>query len=138
MTLQEFIDKHCVELRSIRVNQNPNMVDQSWKADHYEVTLTFWNLTNSGPNRPASFTTYYSKGLGHKGKPPKSTEVLESLILDCDVVGQSFKDWADSLGYNHDSISDLKLYYNCTNVVTKLKNTLGREVFNKLMGVERE
>jgi hypothetical protein len=136
MTIKEFVDKNRIEMKVIKVNQNPNFDDQNWQADHYEVTLERWAA--SGANRvEASMTTYYSKGIGHKGKKPNVAEVLDCIMLDSDALDYAFEDWCFNLGHDSDSIKASKTYELCRKQAKDLMNFLGIKLFNELKECER-
>lgn len=137
MTVKEFADKNRIEIKSIKVERNPNMeANEKWQMDNYEVTLSRWSLT--GANRiEAKLTTYFSKGIGHKGKRPNVEEVLDCLISDSDALEYTFEDWCLNLGYEEDSIKALKTYEVCYAQAKALIIFLGKERFNELKNCER-
>jgi hypothetical protein len=83
---------------------NPNM-EPGWKAHHWRCTLS-----NTQTKRKMSFV--YSKGYGHKGKPPSTTEVLENLKLDAQGIQYSrgFEDWASEYGMDPGWARTKKIY----------------------------
>lgn len=128
MTIKEFIKNHDIKLQKvIKVSQNPNMVDKTWQANHYEVTLA--------TDKP--FICYYSKGLGLKGKPT-AEEVLNSLAFDImDISSTTFEDWCDAFGYDSDSIQALTIYNNCKAEYKGLVDWLGYSAIDELMDCEQ-
>lgn len=138
MTIKEFADKHKIEMKSIKIERNPNIVDdRKWKADHYEVTFSRW--APNGANRiEAKLTTYYSMGIGHKGKRPTLEEVLNCLVSDADAMEYAFEVWCDNLGYDTDSRKAFKTYEVCREQAQALISFLGgRTLFNELFECER-
>lgn len=59
--------------------------------------------------------------------PPKVADVLESLLLDSDVLDSPFEEWADELGYSSDSIKAKATYDICRDYGLKVKRLLGAE-----------
>lgn len=58
-------------------------------------------------------------------KPPTATDVLASLCLDGQAIGQSFEDWCDDCGYNTDSRKALDIYMLCQTNAERLCAVLG-------------
>lgn len=141
MEVSEFVDKHKIKVKSIKINRNPNMDDDNkWKADHYEVTLTIDRADPpyaNQPNRVAKLTTYFSKGTGHLEEPPTAAEVLDALIMDSDAAETNFEDWADSIGFDPDSRKAEKIYETCRKQAKELMNFLGMQAFLELKKCER-
>lgn len=81
MTIEEFIKKHNITIKSEQVGDNPNFSD--WKdATHWKVTL----------KRPGKrVTIFFSQGLGFKGLPPELPGVLECLACDLSCDTSSFE-----------------------------------------------
>lgn len=72
-----------------------------WKnADHWEVVL---HITGKGLYEP-ELITYYSMGIGHKGKKPTMQQVLDCVASDAAGYEDSgsFEEWAMNYGYNPD------------------------------------
>lgn len=69
---------------------------------------------------------------------PHPLDVLHSLLSDADAIDyRSFAEWADSLGYDADSIKAESTYRACLAIGLAMRNTLGetalaelREAFN--------
>ena len=74
-----------------------------WNANQYKVTIK---------NNNKRFTIDYYMGLAHK-EAPKLSDVLYSLIMDSDALNMDFNEWCDMLGYDVNSIKDLKTYKLC-------------------------
>jgi hypothetical protein len=75
-------------------------------------------------NGERMFAIPFYQGKAHT-EPPKREDVLHALLADkatVDYLGvtKDFEDWANGLGYNVDSISDLKLF----NLITEQTNKL--------------
>ncbi|HVT61903.1 MAG TPA: hypothetical protein VHD33_00235 [Legionellaceae bacterium] len=128
MTIQEFIAKHGIKMIAERTDSNPNMVDSTWRADHWKVRFSF------GKRR---MTTYFSMGYGHNGKAPEADDVLNCLISDCSVIDQTFEDWAGDFGYDTDSRKAEKTYKACIKTGNRLLKFLGFPLFDELNGCER-
>lgn len=64
---------------------------------------------------------YYTPGSFRE--PPTYDMVLESLLMDSEVLPMLFKDWCDELGYNQDSRSVLETYNECCDNARKLIKT---------------
>ena len=75
----------------------------NWNANQYKVTIK---------NNDKRFTIDYYMGLAHK-EAPKLSDVLYSLIMDSDALNMDFNEWCDMLGYDVNSIKDLKTYKLC-------------------------
>lgn len=53
-------------------------------------------------------------GMDYPLPKPKLKDILYSLTVDSDVFNyDDFEDWADSYGYNPDSIKDKEVYESC-------------------------
>jgi len=80
----------------------------------------------------SEFEQYKNKGLSDAGfrnwlehatpKPPELDEILSSLTSEADAINENFEDWAESLGYDSDSIKALKMWNECCNSYRKLKS----------------
>lgn len=101
---------------------------QGWnqKAHAFKVTLTY---------RRRTMTTPFYQGLAHV-HAPTAADVLECLLSDASVDGQSFEEWASDTGFDPDSRKAEKIYNACVSQTTKLKTLLGRD-FQTFMGAER-
>lgn len=100
-------------------------------ADHWKVTLR-----RETPQGLRTMVTYFSQGYGHNGKAPKLTAVLETLILDSNVLTmRDFADWCDEYGYNADSLKDRKTYDATRKLAERFRRWLG-PLFDELSGIE--
>jgi hypothetical protein len=125
MTLEEFVAENKITLTFTRVASNPHMPD--FAGRHYKVTLR---------HQGAQMTTYFSKGLGHKGAPPTTAEVLECLASDGAAIsnaGGNFEDWAADLGYDPDSRKAEKLFKTCEKQAGRLHSFLGDDLYDRLL-----
>ena len=100
-----------------------------WEHNRYTITLT-----NTADARRKPFVTEYRMGTGCKGGP-KLAEVLGCLQSDASGIhaGYTFEEWADSLGYNSDSIRDRDVYLACQETHSALKMLFGIEGFKAFM-----
>lgn len=142
MTIQEFIAKYRISMYVTKVNHNPNMhADVKWEANHFEVTFKRENdRYGANPNsrvKPLEFFTFYSMGLGNKGKP-EASGVLSCIISDADALENSFEEWAGNLGYDSDSRKALETYLVCQILGSELRSFLGISAYNELRECERE
>jgi hypothetical protein len=126
ISYEEFAERHGLTLAWSSTDSNPDMVDQTWKADHYIVTI-------SGAGLPTSL--YYSKGKGRHGEAPKIEEVLESLAMNARSVKNTsgFKEWATDLGLNSDSIREREGYEAGVRITNDLERTLGETAMELLL-----
>jgi hypothetical protein len=64
---------------------------------------------------------------------PEKTDVLYSLVSDCDVRNYpNFEEWASDLGYDVDSRSAEKIYDACMKTYLQLKSMIGEIGIDKL------
>lgn len=64
---------------------------------------------------------------------PNIADVLYCLVADADVLNYAnFADWAVSLGFNSDSISDREVYQACLDIALPLRAAIGDENLSKL------
>jgi hypothetical protein len=64
---------------------------------------------------------------------PDATDVLYSLVLDSEVIDcESFEDWADNFGYDHDSRSAEKIYRSCLETALKMRSLFGEDRLREL------
>lgn len=131
MTIQEFIDKYKLSIESTKVTHNPNMNDQTWEANHYQITI----FKNRFERNSKQFIMFYSMGLGIKGKPDL-TSVLECLQVDISSCNETFDDWCSNLGYDTDSRKALDTYLTCQNIESRLRLFLGGESLTELRNIE--
>ena len=128
MTIEEFIEMHAVRMKECnKIHQSPYMPD--FKGDHWEVIL-------HRPGKGVSeFVTYFSKGIGHKGKKPTVSEVLDCIASDAAGYENSknFENWATDYGYDPDSRRAETIYHNVKAVSLNLKNFLGKEAYETLL-----
>ena len=128
ITIEEFIEMHAVRMKECnKIHQSPYMTD--FKGDHWEIVL---HMPGKGINE---FVTYFSKGIGHKGKRPTVSEVLDCIASDASGYENSnnFEDWATDYGYDPDSRRAETIYHNVKAVSLNLKNFLGKEAYETLL-----
>lgn len=64
---------------------------------------------------------------------PGAESVVYSLLMDSDVLDyRDFADWAESIGYDSDSIKALDTYRACLDIGLKMRNGLGEKVLAEL------
>ena len=131
MRIDEFIKEHSIHYkRCNKMFRNPNMPD--WKnADHWEVVL---HITGKGLYEP-ELITYYSMGIGHKGKKPTMQQVLDCVASDAAGYEDSgsFEEWAMNYGYNPDSRKAEKIYLLVEQESRELRRFLGKEAYESLL-----
>jgi hypothetical protein len=71
-----------------------------------------------------------------KGRPipaPKASDVMESLLLDADVLDHStFEEWATDCGYDPDSRSAERIYRTCLELALQMRNGIGEDGLRQL------
>ena len=128
ITIEEFIEMHAVRMKECnKIHQSPYMPD--FKGDHWEIVL---HMPGKGINE---FVTYFSKGIGHKGKRPTVSEVLDCIASDASGYenSNSFEDWANDYGYDPDSRKAEKIYRLVEQESRELKTFLGNEAYESLL-----
>lgn len=63
-----------------RVDRNPHMADDKWKADHWKCTVA---------RKGKRMSVYFSKGYGHGGVEPTSGEIVEAMASDASGMENS-------------------------------------------------
>lgn len=127
-TIEEFIEMHGIKMKECnKIHQSPYMTD--FKGDHWEIVL---HMPGKGINE---FVTYFSKGIGHKGKRPTVSEVLDCIASDASGYenSNSFEDWANDYGYDIDLRRAETIYHNVKAASLNLKNFLGKEAYETLL-----
>ena len=127
-TIEEFIEIHGIEMKECnKIHQSPYMTD--FKGDHWEIVL---HMPGKGINE---FVTYFSKGIGHKGKRPTVPEVLDCIASDAAGYenSKSFEDWAMDYGYDTGLRKAEKIYCLVKRESIDLKNFLGKEAYETLL-----
>jgi hypothetical protein len=127
ISYEEFAEQHGLTLAWSATDSNPDMVDQNWEADHYIVTIS------GGTGLPTSL--YFSKGKGHHGVAPMIEEVLENLAMNARGIknADGFKEWAEELGFNSDSIRELEIYEASVRITNDLERTIGETAMEQLL-----
>ena len=102
--------------------------DWSRDATHWEVVILHGNR---------SFTTQYSQGSAHKGRPDLAS-VLECLQSDISSVvnAKDFEDWASDLGYDTDSRKAEAIYRACTEIGLDVQRLLGAALYAEFLACE--
>lgn len=65
-------------------------------------------------------------GLARKPIRPDSVDVIQSLVLDADVLNYNkYEEWAPELGLDPDSRKGYSLYLDCMETALSLRNAIG-------------
>ena len=102
-------------------------------VDEWHKTANPWTITLKNKNKRMTIPFWTGSALGE----PSTFDVLHCLISDANCVADGFEWFCDSLGYNKDSIKDMRLYKACVANRNKLQRFLGDE-FNNLLGLEED
>ena len=123
VTMEQFIQANRITMTASWTDRNPNMQD-SENMDHWKVAL----------RRPGhTMTTYFSMGLGHKGKQPQAADVLDCLASDAIGTSDDFEDFCSNFAYNTDSRKAEKIYKACQHSAARLNNFLGSTLYEDLL-----
>ena len=132
--ISDFIKENEITMTVNQRGVNPFMNDSKFPMDHYRVCL---QTRTAG--RPKSYTTYFSKGMGHNGAEPTTEEVLDCLASDSAGIDNegSFENWAGGYGYEQDQKAR-RIYQACCRVSERLKRLLGQDRYDTLLySIER-
>lgn len=122
LTIAEFVRERSIFMLKEQIDERPDQkIDDKWEADHWKCTLR----RQMPDDTRRSMVVYFSKGLGHKGAPPTTEEVLDSLASDASSIDQRFEDWCSDLGFDTDSRKAERIYNACVKAAGKLKKFLG-------------
>lgn len=124
MRIAEFMQKNDIEMESRKAGRNPSMIDP-FAGDHWRCELT------CGSN---SYVFHFSKGYGHKGKPPRIAEVFECFLSDYSFVDLSFDDFCSELGY--DASNKSRISYNVLQQQNKEVENLFVNCFDDFLSLE--
>jgi hypothetical protein len=109
-----------------RVQKNPYMADDRWRADHWRCTVA---------RRGKRMSVYFSKGYGHHGEEPTSSEIIETIALD--ALGfenaNDFHDWAREYGFDTTSRHARKVYNAVEKQTVKLRRVLGDALYERVV-----
>ena len=102
--------------------------DDGWEHHAYKLRLT---------HQGRQMTVPWKQGIGITNDPDIGS-VMSALISDASSVEYStgFADWAESLGFNPDSIKDREVYQQAEAQTDKLSELLGRQLMVALMDDE--
>lgn len=130
MTFNEYITQHKITMSAAQTNSNPNMTDDT--MDHWRCVLS-----RREGNQRKKLTIIFSMGMGHKGKAPKASNLLISLVRDASGVNDatSFEDWCREYGYDPNSHKAEKIFKACEREAKKLQNFAG-DSYEQLMSCE--
>lgn len=82
------------------------------------------------PNPPyKKGTIAYQSWVDRNMQPrkPKISDVLHSVLLDCDAANMSFNDWCADYGYDNDSMKAFKTYQTCCEYAVYVKKAFTKE-----------
>jgi hypothetical protein len=113
ITLRRFIRQNEIKFAYKVADANPAMGEN---MDHWRCRLRIGDRKIIVP---------FSKGYGHRGRPPSLREVLACLASDSHNLNGSFNDWADEYGYAPDSRTAHRTYKACCKIAEKLEYLLG-------------
>lgn len=116
----------ATKLTCKRVSKNPHMHDDKWPADHWRCTMS---------RRGKRMSVFFSKGHGHHGKPPTSSEIIESLALDASGYenARGYDDWASEYGYDTDSRRAHRTYNAVKSEASRLRRFLGDALYERVV-----
>ena len=128
MTHDTFAER--LTMTASRTDENPNMSDSMDGASRWLVTFSMADKRMIVP---------YSMGSAHRD-PPTAGDVLGCLAIDSQGIenAQSFEDWADEYGYDHDSRKAEKTYRVCQDQAAQLAAFLGEPAFAELLDCTEE
>ena len=127
-TIEQFIAAHRITSKATLVDRNPNMDDE--RMDHWRVTLKW---------PPGRMTVYFSKGMGHHGVEPATSEVLDCIASDSASYENDtdFEEWASNFGYDTDSRTAKRTFEAVKRQSDRLKHWIGNQYDSLLWDVSR-
>lgn len=128
-TIQEFIQDHDIRMTTEQVDSRTDGVDWQWEARHYVCSF------NDG-----AYCVQYSMGIGLT-EEPTAEGVLSCLASDSALIEnvENFEEFCSELGFDDDSIRELRGYELTVKQRDNLKRFLGEEAYQELLwNVERE
>lgn len=92
------------------------------------------DLTENDITRHTIYGRRYMAALEEMRKPqaPHAADVLHSLLMDSDAVGQSFESWCSEYGYDSDSRKAEAIYHACQANADKLARVIKPETLREL------
>jgi hypothetical protein len=116
LTVRDFATRLGVTMTVRQTDRNPNMDD--YRMDHWRCYLRC-------DSRRMSIV--FSMGVGHRGKQPHVTDVLDCLASDAAGIVNSprFEDWCGDYGYDSDSRKALRTFKTCERAAASLRRLLG-------------
>lgn len=81
-----------------------------------------------------AYSVRYMRAVDRMRKPqvPHIADLLHSVILDSDAVGQSFSNWCSDFGYDEDSRKAFSIYEACQKSADKLARVIPRVICDSL------
>jgi len=106
----------------------------------WTVTLSWYGPQGKSrkDQKPLTITVSFFQGVAHENEPT-AADVLSSLLVDAAVEDYgSFEDWADDLGYNHDSRKAKRTYDGCLAMAPRVRAFCGNDdaVLSELRAAE--
>ena len=106
---------------------------------------TAWRQMTRKPGPFARGLSIHDSGLldvirdrFHKAAPLDPADILESLQADSSGADESFKDWADCLGYETDSRKAESIWRACRETALTIENAIGGAAFRAFLEIEPE
>ena len=126
MTMDEFIAKYGIRMRSEQVYSNPHCPE--WQdATHWRCLLR--------ERSKRRMTVHFSQGFAHKGEP-KRGDVLDSLRGDTAHGRMSFDAFCNEYGYNSDSIKARETWKSCKRLGLRFFAFIGPQAYDELLEIE--
>lgn len=121
MTVAGFVLKHKPTFKAIQVYNRPDNHGFRKDARHYLVTLA---------THRDEYVFFYSMGSAIKDGPMLS-EILESLVIDCQIGDMTFKEADGEMGG-----IDRKVWMSCRACRDSLVDVFGRNGYHNLLSIE--
>jgi hypothetical protein len=127
ISIADFIVKHDIRFSADTAAENPHMEQNDW---HDSASHWICRFKRGG----SVFRYYFSQGSAHTD-PPTTGDVLDCLASDAGSVEdcRSFEEWAESSGYDTDSLKALRTYKIIKTQAAKLKRFLGEAAYRELL-----
>lgn len=124
-SVKAFVNRYDIRMTADMVDQNPNMTDQNWQADHWKCVFK---------RGRKQMTTYFSMGLAH-AREPEAPEVLDCLASEAAGFenARDFEDWASEYGYDSDSRTAERIFKVVARQSKALRQFLGDYAYEELL-----
>lgn len=120
--MNEVLYMECEELGRI-----PKSDTNDWEHDAFNVTIT-------NTERDIRRCFDWKQGIGVE-KYPEISEVLWALTSDMQYADGTFEDFCADLGYNSDSIKDLRLFEHIQDNTKRLRELFTQEELDNIHDV---